>query len=127
MVEGGIIWAPAITGGFVLTTRGGDFELDIGWTVSMKQDVAALFKLLGDRLKLLHLKDAKHPGNGVHELASCDIGAGIVQWGDVVELIRHSRVEHAFVEQETPFPTTPMDAVKNDYRFLTHLFAGEKS
>ncbi|MBN9003717.1 MAG: encapsulin, partial [Rhizobiales bacterium] len=35
IVEGGIIWAPAITGGFVLTTRGGDFELDIGQDVSI--------------------------------------------------------------------------------------------
>jgi len=35
MVEGGIIWAPAIVGGFVLTTRGGDFELDIGQDISI--------------------------------------------------------------------------------------------
>ena len=35
IVEGGIIWAPAISGGFVLTTRGGDFELDIGQDVSI--------------------------------------------------------------------------------------------
>ena len=34
-VEGGIIWAPAISGGFVLTTRGGDFELDIGQDISI--------------------------------------------------------------------------------------------
>ena len=104
-----------------------DFELDIGWAVSGKQDVATLFKLLGNRLKLLHLKDTLRPGHGVHELASCDIGAGIVKWEDVRELIRNSHVEHSFVEQETPFPTTPMDAAKNDYRFLTNLFAGEKS
>lgn len=104
-----------------------DFELDIGWAVSAKQDVGALFKQLGDRLKMLHLKDTKRPGNAVMDLASTDIGTGIVKWNDVVELMRHSKVEHAFVEQETPFPTTPMDAVKNDYRFLTQLFAGEKS
>lgn len=104
-----------------------DFELDVGWAVSAKQDVAALFKLLGDRLKLLHLKDTKRPGNAVMDLASTDIGTGIVKWDEVRELMRHSRVEHAFVEQETPFPTTPTDAVKNDYRFLTKLFAGEKS
>ena len=30
-----IIWAPAITGAFVLTTRGGDFELHIGQDVSI--------------------------------------------------------------------------------------------
>ncbi|HVV92545.1 MAG TPA: family 1 encapsulin nanocompartment shell protein [Hyphomicrobiales bacterium] len=34
-VDGGIVWAPAIKGGFVLTTRGGDFELDIGQDVSI--------------------------------------------------------------------------------------------
>lgn len=35
VVDGGIIWAPAIQGGFVLTTRGGDFELDIGQDISI--------------------------------------------------------------------------------------------
>ncbi len=35
IVDGGIIWAPAIKGGFVLTTRGGDFELDIGQDISI--------------------------------------------------------------------------------------------
>ncbi len=34
-VDGGIIWAPAIEGGFVVTTRGGDFELDIGQDISI--------------------------------------------------------------------------------------------
>src|SRR6201986_2110010 len=35
LVDGEIIWAPAITGGFVLTTRGGDFDLHIGQDVSI--------------------------------------------------------------------------------------------
>ena len=35
VVDGGIVWAPAIDGGFVLTTRGGDFELDIGQDISI--------------------------------------------------------------------------------------------
>ena len=35
VVDGGIIWAPAIEGAFVLTTRGGDFELDIGQDISI--------------------------------------------------------------------------------------------
>jgi uncharacterized linocin/CFP29 family protein len=34
-VDGGVIWAPAIKGGFVLSTRGGDFELDIGQDISI--------------------------------------------------------------------------------------------
>ena len=35
LVDGGIIWAPAISGGFVVTTRGGDFELDLGQDISI--------------------------------------------------------------------------------------------
>lgn len=35
IVEGGVFWAPAIAGAFVLTTRGGDFQLDIGQDLSI--------------------------------------------------------------------------------------------
>ena len=35
VVDGGVIWAPAIAGAFLLTTRGGDFELDIGQDFSI--------------------------------------------------------------------------------------------
>jgi uncharacterized linocin/CFP29 family protein len=35
LVDGEIVWAPAIEGGFMLTTRGGDFELDIGQDISI--------------------------------------------------------------------------------------------
>jgi uncharacterized linocin/CFP29 family protein len=35
VVDGGIIWAPAIEGGLVVTTRGGDFQLDIGQDISI--------------------------------------------------------------------------------------------
>lgn len=35
LVDGGIIWAPALEGGVVLTTRGGDFELSVGQDISI--------------------------------------------------------------------------------------------
>jgi uncharacterized linocin/CFP29 family protein len=35
LVDGEIVWAPAITGAFVLTTRGGDFGLYLGEDVSI--------------------------------------------------------------------------------------------
>ncbi|MGB3301733.1 MAG: family 1 encapsulin nanocompartment shell protein [Gordonia sp. (in: high G+C Gram-positive bacteria)] len=38
LVDGDIVWAPAITGGFLLSTRGGDFELTIGQDVSIGYD-----------------------------------------------------------------------------------------
>jgi len=35
LVDGEIVWAPAIEGGLVLTTRGGDFQLSIGQDISI--------------------------------------------------------------------------------------------
>ncbi len=35
IVDGDLIWAPAVEGAFVVTTRGGDFELRIGQDVSI--------------------------------------------------------------------------------------------
>lgn len=35
VLDGGIVWAPAVTEGFLLTTRGGDFELNIGQDISI--------------------------------------------------------------------------------------------
>jgi uncharacterized linocin/CFP29 family protein len=35
IVDGDLIWAPAIEGAFVVTTRGGDFELNIGQDISI--------------------------------------------------------------------------------------------
>jgi uncharacterized linocin/CFP29 family protein len=35
IVDGNLIWAPAIEGAFIVTTRSGDFELDLGQDVSI--------------------------------------------------------------------------------------------
>lgn len=35
LVDGEIVWTPAIKGGLVLTTRGGDFELDLGQDIAL--------------------------------------------------------------------------------------------
>jgi uncharacterized linocin/CFP29 family protein len=35
LIKDEIVWAPAIDGAFVLTTRGGDFDLHIGQDVSI--------------------------------------------------------------------------------------------
>ena len=35
LVKDEVLWAPALSGAFVLTTRGGDFELHIGQDVSI--------------------------------------------------------------------------------------------
>ena len=52
---GNLVWAPAIEGAFVLTTRGGDFELNIG------QDVSIGYLSHTDSVVHLYLQDACVP------------------------------------------------------------------
>jgi sugar phosphate isomerase/epimerase len=98
-----------------------DFEIDIGWAATAGQDIGALFRRLGPRLGMLHLKDVKQRGSVSMELIPADAGSGIVNWREVLDLVRHSSVKYMFVEHEPPFVKTPMDAAKADYLFLSKL------
>ena len=51
LVTGEIIWAPAIAGAFVLSTRGGDFQLHIG------QDVSIGYSSHNDTVVRLYLQE----------------------------------------------------------------------
>lgn len=56
MVEGDIIWAPALSGMYVLTTRGGDFDLRIGTDVAigyLAHDADAVHLYLQETLTFL--------------------------------------------------------------------------
>ena len=103
------------------------FELDLGWAVSAGQQLPPLFDLLGNRLELLHLKDTKRLATSAQDLASTDAGTGMVDWQEVVRLVRQRpSIRHMYVEQEEPFPETPMDSARVDYEFFVRLFAGAR-
>ena len=60
LVNGEIIWAPAIAGAFVLSTRGGDFQLNIGQDVSIgyaSHNDAAVRLYLQETMTFLMLTD----------------------------------------------------------------------
>jgi uncharacterized linocin/CFP29 family protein len=55
-VDGDIIWAPAIDGAFVLSTRGGDFDLQLGTDVAigyLAHDAGTVQLYLQETLKFL--------------------------------------------------------------------------
>jgi len=98
------------------------FQLDIGWAVAAKQDLKSLFKVLGDRLRMLHLKDTRHIATSLTDLSSTDLGTGIVDWHELVGLVRASHIEYMFVEQEPPFVSTPLESARIDYEFMSRTF-----
>jgi uncharacterized linocin/CFP29 family protein len=52
IVNGEIVWAPALTGGSVLSTRGGDFELHLG------QDLSIGYQSHTDKVVKLYLRES---------------------------------------------------------------------
>ena len=97
-------------------------------SAARSSDPVAWLEKYPTRWRLVHLKDTKRAATkNVMDLASTDAGTGIVPWRDLVDLVAHAHVEHLFVEHEEPFATTPMDAARNDYAFLTKLFNGNTS
>jgi uncharacterized linocin/CFP29 family protein len=51
IVDGEIIWAPALSGGSVVSTRGGDFELHLG------QDLSIGYQSHTDKIVRLYLRE----------------------------------------------------------------------
>lgn len=100
-----------------------DLELDVGWAVCAGQDVKALFRLANGRVRTLHIKDTARVSSNPMELASTDVGTGIVNWQEVFELIRETRVRYLFVEQEAPWvDTSPMKAARVAYSYISKQF-----
>jgi sugar phosphate isomerase/epimerase len=105
-----------------------DFELDVGWATVAAQDIRGLFQRAQGRIRLLHLKDAQKPSSNPLDLASADVGQGIVDWRGLFTLIRETKVRHLFVEQEAPWNgTTPMQAVRAGYAYLSQNFGTVKA
>jgi sugar phosphate isomerase/epimerase len=100
-----------------------DLELDVGWAVSAGQDVKALFHRANGRIRTLHLKDTARVSGNPMDLASTDVGTGIVNWREVFGLIRETRVRYLFVEQEAPWVnTSPMKAARAAYAYISKQF-----
>ena len=101
-----------------------DFELDLGWARSAGADPAALLRRHAGRFTQVHLKDLKaSPANTNSDMVPADIGEGIQDWAAIADVIRDSRIQHAYVEQEPPYPVSGLASAIKGYRFLQPLFA----
>ena len=84
------------------------FELDTFWAEVAGQNSAQLIARLGNRVRLLHLKDLrKGVKTGVFTGAAADednvaLGDGVVDWRAVLAAARKAGVEEYFIEDESP-------------------------
>jgi sugar phosphate isomerase/epimerase len=84
------------------------FEVDTFWAEVAGQNSAQLIAKLGDRVRLLHLKDLrKGAKTGIFTGAAADedsvaLGDGVIDWRGVLAAARKAGVEKYFIEDESP-------------------------
>jgi len=100
-------------------------ELDIAWVVTAGKDPVAYLKKYADRISMLHVKDVRKDAvTTATELKSqtVEVGSGKVDWKRVFAACDPKHLKHYFVEQEN-FTGSPLDAVRDSYRYLSTLKA----
>lgn len=98
-------------------------ELDCGWSESSKVDTAGYLKKYPGRFQLLHLKDikARSSAEGKTEMASAEVGYGIIDWKEIFAAAKQGGVRHHFIEQEPPFERPVLESVRMSYNWLHAL------
>jgi sugar phosphate isomerase/epimerase len=99
------------------------FELDVGWVAAAGQDPVTVLKRYPGRIRLMHLKDLKStPPNTVLHMIPADVGAGIINWPDLLRASKAAGIKYYFVEQEPPFERPPLESSRIAFDFLQHAF-----
>jgi sugar phosphate isomerase/epimerase len=85
-------------------------EMDVFWVFHAGADPVALLKQLGDRWKLLHVKDLRKGATTGHDTGSAPdtdnvaVGSGQIDWNAVLSAAKDAGVAYYFIEDETPDP-----------------------
>lgn len=75
-----------------------DLELDCFWAYKVGQDPVALLRQHSARITHLHVKDSSGPPR--HR--QVDVGAGTLDWKEILDTGIAGRVRHAYVEHDEP-------------------------
>lgn len=93
-----------------------DWQMDVFWTVHAGANPVAALQAVAGRVTSLHLKDRTLSGEMV------DVGAGVIDFSDVLAEAERHGLLHAFVEHDRP--DDPLESVRRSYRALTRPPAG---
>ncbi len=92
-------------------------ELDLAWVVRGNQDPAALLAALAGRVPRAHAKDVAAPGADPAEIGMADVGAGIINWDELLPAVRAAGVDWLVVEHDAP--TDPLRSIQRSAAYLS--------
>lgn len=101
------------------------FEVDVYWAAQGGHDPVTLMRLLGNRLKMLHLKDRAAGFPITYDMDADSghfepVGKGALDWKAILAEGERLGVEHYFVEQDQS-KGPAIDAVRASYQYLNKL------
>jgi sugar phosphate isomerase/epimerase len=102
------------------------FEIDVGWLGAAGIDPAAFLRKYSGRVGWMHVKDLKStsPVNYALSMEPVEVGAGKLDWPDILAAADAAGVTHFYVEQEPPFEMPRMEAITRSYQYLSQLRVG---
>lgn len=98
------------------------FEVDCYWITQAGLDPVTMLKSLGQRVRMIHLKDRKPGFPPSHDMGPSsshftEVGHGSINWKAVIREAQKLNIEYYFVEQDQS-DTTPMASIKSSYQYL---------
>jgi sugar phosphate isomerase/epimerase len=101
-------------------------EMDVFWVTVGGEDPVGMLAKWNGRVCSLHLKDAAADApRGISELemppgAFREVGAGSVNWKQLLRAAEKAGVEHYLIEQDAT-PGDPLDSIAKSYKYLRGL------
>jgi sugar phosphate isomerase/epimerase len=94
-------------------------EIDVYWVKNAGVDPVEQINKLGDRVRLLHLKDMS-PGS---EKRFAPVGTGVIDFKAILAAAEKNGVRWGIVEQDRTYDATPLQAIKTSLDNLKKLGA----
>ena len=99
------------------------FEIDCGWMSAGGANPITYFEKYPGRFKMIHVKEFQPLSKPSISLDTdrpkgTDLGQGFIDYKPIFAAGRKAGIEHAFSEQEDPFPVSQMASAKAAFAFL---------
>ena len=94
-------------------------EIDVFWVKFAGVDPASYIDKLGDRVRLLHLKDMASGS----DRRFAPVGTGIIDFKSILSTAEKHGVRYGIVEQDRTYDTPPLEAIKVSLQNLKKLGA----
>jgi sugar phosphate isomerase/epimerase len=96
------------------------FEFDAGWVAAAGLDPVAILRKHKNRFRLMHVKDIAKGTvpNFAFDQLPATVGAGTINWGEVIPAARAAGITEFLVEQEPPYSGPRIDAARTSASYL---------